>query len=149
MNNITLSVLQNNLRKVESAKAIVNERNSTLNFDSLKVEIEILNKKLVEHYALVSNQYYHIITPIQITIKDIIITIIVMDIMRKDTLLTKIISLLKIKNYYYQPIIISLTKQNFNDKYFIGNKNCNMAYRNDNNFNQPHTNKYVPAKMVV
>ncbi|KAL4105044.1 hypothetical protein QTP88_020319 [Uroleucon formosanum] len=48
MNNNTLSDLQNNLRKVESAKATVNERNNIHNFDALKAEIEVLNKKLVE-----------------------------------------------------------------------------------------------------
>jgi len=35
MNNNTLLDLQNNLRKVESAKATINERNSTHNFDAL------------------------------------------------------------------------------------------------------------------
>ncbi|KAL4153047.1 hypothetical protein QTP88_000880 [Uroleucon formosanum] len=52
MNNNTLSDLQNNLRKVESAKATVNERNNLHNFDALKAEIEVLNKKLVEQNAL-------------------------------------------------------------------------------------------------
>ncbi|KAL4141973.1 hypothetical protein QTP88_004509 [Uroleucon formosanum] len=53
MNNNTLSDLQNNLRKVESAKATVNERNNIHNFDALKAEIEVLNKKLVEQNALI------------------------------------------------------------------------------------------------
>ncbi|KAL4084258.1 hypothetical protein QTP88_028083 [Uroleucon formosanum] len=56
MNNNTLSDLQNNLRKVESAKATVNERNNIHNFDALKAEIEVLNKKLVEQNALVAHQ---------------------------------------------------------------------------------------------
>ncbi|KAL4153663.1 hypothetical protein QTP88_001496 [Uroleucon formosanum] len=56
MNNNTLSDLQNNLRKVESAKATVNERNNINNFDELKAEIEVLNKKLVEQNALVAHQ---------------------------------------------------------------------------------------------
>ncbi|KAL4152978.1 hypothetical protein QTP88_000811 [Uroleucon formosanum] len=56
MNNNTLSDLQNNLRKVESAKATVNERNNLHNFDALKAEIEVLNKKLVEQNALVAHQ---------------------------------------------------------------------------------------------
>ncbi|KAL4107210.1 hypothetical protein QTP88_017593 [Uroleucon formosanum] len=56
MNNNTLSDLQNNLRKVESAKATVNERNNFHNFDALKAEIEVLNKKLVEQNALVAHQ---------------------------------------------------------------------------------------------
>ncbi|KAL4101062.1 hypothetical protein QTP88_021082 [Uroleucon formosanum] len=56
MNNNTLSDLQNNLRKVESAKATVNERNNIHNFDALKAEIEVLNKILVEQNALVAHQ---------------------------------------------------------------------------------------------
>lgn len=48
MNNITLSDLQNNLHKVESVKATINERNNSHNFDALKAEKESLNQKLVE-----------------------------------------------------------------------------------------------------
>jgi len=56
MNNNTLSELQNNLRRVESAKATVNERNSINNYDALKAEIESLNKKLDEQNTYVANQ---------------------------------------------------------------------------------------------
>ncbi|KAL4088681.1 hypothetical protein QTP88_023765 [Uroleucon formosanum] len=56
MNNNTLSDLQNNLRKVESAKATVDERNNIHNFDALKAEIEVLNKKLVEQNALETHE---------------------------------------------------------------------------------------------
>lgn len=46
------------MSKVESAKATVNERNSTHNFDALKAEIEVL-KKLIEQNAFVANQLSH------------------------------------------------------------------------------------------
>ncbi|KAL4084279.1 hypothetical protein QTP88_028104 [Uroleucon formosanum] len=48
MNNNTLSDLQNNLRKVESAKATVNERNNIHNFDALKAEIEVCTENVDE-----------------------------------------------------------------------------------------------------
>ncbi|CAI6345392.1 unnamed protein product [Macrosiphum euphorbiae] len=57
MNNNTLSDLQKNLRKVEPARATVNERNNTHNFDALKAEIESLNQKL--HYKPNNNMNNH------------------------------------------------------------------------------------------
>lgn len=44
MNNNTLLDLQNNLRKVESAKATANERNNIHNYDALKAEIVFKSK---------------------------------------------------------------------------------------------------------
>jgi len=148
MNNNTLADLQNNLRKVESAKATVNERNSVHNFDALKAEIESLNQKLVEQNAFVANQLsynnnngyfnnnrnnfqrynnnnYNVNGERNFN----------------DT-----------NNYknnkfnrdnYYQPNANFTNGQNFNNKQFMSNQNRNNGFRKNNNFKNQGTNKYT------
>ncbi|XP_029347981.1 GATA zinc finger domain-containing protein 14-like [Acyrthosiphon pisum] len=151
MNNNTLSDLQKNLRKVESAKATINERNNTHNFDALKAEIESLNQKLVEQNAFVANQlsynnngytnnnrnnfkrynynnnnnnkYQNYNTNRERNFND------------SNNFKNNKFD----RNNYYQSNGNFNGKQHFNNRQFAGNQNRNTGFKNNNNFQQPHT----------